>query len=86
VTGPEHERVTVSDRNLFERILRGVREVLTIVALALLVFYMVATLAAVRAIGDRLSDGGTPDPGVTVTVPPDPDDTGCPSGPGQCGG
>jgi hypothetical protein len=66
------------DRNLFERVLRAVREVLTIVVLALVAFILILSLAVVKAIGDRFGDAGT--------VGPSPTDTTCPFGPGECGG
>jgi hypothetical protein len=75
-------RPVVHDRNLFERVLRAVREVLTIVVLALVAFILILSLAAVKAIGDRL--GGS-DLGGVGPAPTAPADNTCPFGPGQCG-
>lgn len=79
MTEPGPIKVVTSDRNVFERILRVIREVLTIVVLALVAFILIVSLAAVKAIGDRLSED-------SGTVGPTPTDTGCPFGPGECGG
>lgn len=58
MTGPEHGRVTVPDRGRFERVLRAVREVLTIVALLLAVYLMIAFAFALSDLSDRLGDLG----------------------------
>jgi hypothetical protein len=79
VSEPVPVKMVASDRNVFERILRAIREMLTIVVLALVAFILVVSLAAVKAFGDRLSED-------SGTVGPTPTDTGCPFGPGQCGG
>lgn len=83
MTGPEDREpisMTVSDRNLLERVLRGVREVAAIVALVLASVLMALLLATVGSLVSRLGDSGVVGPA------PDPGVSGCPFGEGQCGG
>jgi hypothetical protein len=71
----------VYDRGRFERVLRAVREILTIVVLLLVLVFMAGSFAVAKTVVDRL---GTPDPAVP-TFEPAPGDTSCPFGEGQCG-
>lgn len=68
--------MTVHHRNTFERVVRAVREILTIVALVLASILMALLLATIGAVANRLGD----------TVGPEPSGTACPFGEGQCGG
>lgn len=70
----------VPDRNPFERVLRAIREILTIVVLMLALYLMVTFSAVLADVGNRLNN---PDSGV---IEPAPTDTGCPFGEGECGG
>jgi hypothetical protein len=69
------------DRNMFERVLRGAREVVAIVALILASVLMALLLATLGSLASRWGDSG----GV-VGPAPEPGVSGCPFGEGQCGG
>lgn len=69
-------KAAVTDRNVFERTLRAVREVLTIVALALASVLMILTLVSIGAVLSRLGQTtvDVPAPAVTACAP---GETGC---------
>lgn len=76
-----HPRRTSAARypNVAERIIRSARDVAAIVALILVSVLMVLLLGVIAAIGHRLDQ-------VDSTIDPAPSVTGCPFGPGECGG
>ena len=65
-------KAAVTDRNAFERTLRAVREVLAIVALALVSVLMILTLISIGAVLSRLGQStavDVPAPAVTACTP-----------------